>query len=639
MIGWYISRLSKMSPAEVFWRFRGFAAHMGEYLAYLLGYRKPIRMPSWSETREVLARYPLSDVVSSSDEASARMPSVVLGSPDGIPDWHLDSSTGRRAPRGFAPLLRTRDPEAVGDIKFIWELNRHQWLSARACSDPSDEGVAYVCSVLRDWLRANPYQDGVNWASPMELGLRVISWSIIFPRIAPVLEHDEGLRREFFRSVYEHLLLIRRHQSRFSSANNHVIGEMVGLYVGAQCFPFWSESETWRTEAKTVLERELLLQINPDGTNREQAIGYLLFVLELVTFCALLGASRGDPFTVEFLRRIRAMYEYLQDVRVKQESIPWYGDNDNGLAFDIGDTAPHIVRIFALGSCLFSAHAASWQQYATSSPTVSLFTRETGSILKQPLLPDPVPQDLKIYPDGGLVRLQNRNQSWKILFDCGPLGYLSTAAHGHADALSVWIASTEGYFITDSGTYCYHSHPEWRRYLRGTAAHNTARVDGSEQSTMRARFIWSDHAICCLLETVCTNEKITVSGEHDGYRRLSDPVVHMRKVSLTHEDDAVDVVDSFDCQANHFIEIFFHCHPAAHVVVEAKDRAAIEFAGDRFMLSTSMDKIGLAVVRGNRDPILGWHSQSFGSIEETNTVVMSGWIQGKTSIASRLQRL
>src|SRR6266851_804356 len=47
---------------------------------------------------------------------------VDLGSP---PRWNRDPKTGVEAPLGFSKLLDYRNPRVVGDIKYLWELNRH----------------------------------------------------------------------------------------------------------------------------------------------------------------------------------------------------------------------------------------------------------------------------------------------------------------------------------------------------------------------------------------------------------------------------------------------------------------------------------------------------------------------------------
>ena len=44
-----------------------------------------------------------------------------------------------------------------------------------------------------------------------------------------------------------------------------------------------------------------------------------------------------------------------------------------------------------------------------------------------------------------------------LTFDHGPVGYLSIAAHGHADTLAVWLSIGDQPVFVDAGTYLYHS--------------------------------------------------------------------------------------------------------------------------------------------------------------------------------------
>ena len=78
--------------------------------------------------------------------------------------------------------------------------------------------------------------------------------------------------------------------------------------------------------------------------------------------------------------------------------------------------------------------------------------------------------------------------------DAGPLGFLSIAAHGHADCLSLLLSVSGKELLVDPGTYCYHTEREWRDYFRSTAAHNTVRVDGVDQSQIAGAFLWAEKA-------------------------------------------------------------------------------------------------------------------------------------------------
>ena len=51
------------------------------------------------------------------------------------PDWFLDPDTGRRAPdRSYCFVVDHRDTAAVGNVKYVLELSRHQHLTVLAAA-------------------------------------------------------------------------------------------------------------------------------------------------------------------------------------------------------------------------------------------------------------------------------------------------------------------------------------------------------------------------------------------------------------------------------------------------------------------------------------------------------------------------
>ncbi len=77
------------------------------------------------------------------------------------------------------------------------------------------------------------------------------------------------------------------------------------------------------------------------------------------------------------------------------------------------------------------------------------------------------------------------------IFDHGPLGMPPHYAHGHADALSLNLHVGSQEVLIDPGTCTYTGDPQWRRYFRGTRAHNTVIVDGLDQAVQEGTFRWS----------------------------------------------------------------------------------------------------------------------------------------------------
>ena len=78
--------------------------------------------------------------------------------------------------------------------------------------------------------------------------------------------------------------------------------------------------------------------------------------------------------------------------------------------------------------------------------------------------------------------------------DHGPHGYLSIAAHAHADALAIEMRVGGVDVLADPGTYCYGADPAWRAYFRSTLAHNTLEVGGVDQSLAAGPHLWTRQA-------------------------------------------------------------------------------------------------------------------------------------------------
>jgi len=99
------------------------------------------------------------------------------------PDWHLDVASGCHWPTDYVERIdrwmwSDRKP---GDYRPLWELNRHQYfvILGKAYWLTGDESYAETCAEhLVSWTRDNPCPFGVNWYSPLEIGLRLVAWGL-----------------------------------------------------------------------------------------------------------------------------------------------------------------------------------------------------------------------------------------------------------------------------------------------------------------------------------------------------------------------------------------------------------------------------------------------------------------------------
>ena len=136
-----------------------------------------------------------------------------------------------------------------------------------------------------------------------------------------------------------------------------------------------------------------------------------------------------------------------------------------------------------------------------------------------------------LFAEGGysVFRRTIAGRNTLMVMDHGPLGHLSIAAHGHADALALWLHIGDQPVLVDAGTYLYHSGGAWRDRLRGTPLHNTLNLDQRNSSRIAGPFNWGRRATSSLLAWKNTEFEAYARACHDGYRQ-SHGLLHEREL-------------------------------------------------------------------------------------------------------------
>jgi hypothetical protein len=224
--------------------------------------------------------------------------------------------------------------------------------------------------------------------------------------------------------------------------------------------------------------------------------------------------------------------------------------------------------------------------------------------------------------------------------DHGPHGYLSIAAHAHADALAIEVRVGGVDVIADPGTYCYDADSTWRTYFRSTLAHNTLEVGGVDQSVAVGTHLWVRQARA-VLECAGGLDDGPVAewrAAHHGYRRLRPPVVHRRSVRLDRRARELVIDDRLDGGA-HDCRLAFHLGPDVGCALVGA-RAALQWPGThgrRGATLTLPDELVWRCEQGRTDPPLGWYSPSFGTRVPTCTLVGSGRVDRGQTLTTVLQ--
>jgi hypothetical protein len=224
-----------------------------------------------------------------------------------------------------------------------------------------------------------------------------------------------------------------------------------------------------------------------------------------------------------------------------------------------------------------------------------------------PTVPAPTRQQSWYAQHGGLVVL--RTPAGRTTMDVGPLGYLSIAAHGHADALAVTVAHDGRELIGDPGTASYFAHPEWRIAHRSTRAHATVAVDDRDQSDMGGAFLWTRHAATRVVHA--DPDAGLVHAHHDGYTVLDAPVVHHRWLLARPDERTVLVVDLIEGTGRHRIRVSWPLAPDLEATPTDHGHEARDVSGARVLGLTYAATAPWIhhEVRGDEETHLGWWSE------------------------------
>jgi hypothetical protein len=486
---------------------------------------------------------------------------------------------------------------------------------------------------LLSWTDKNPFMMGLNWKSPLEAGLRLISWAYV-SFLTAHLNQKKIYCRVFRETIYQHQYFIKKFYSKYSSANNHLVGEMTGLYVASIFWPWYEESARWKSFARKKLIQEITRQVEADGVGKERTTEYQFFIFELFLLAGALGHAVGDPFPRNYWEQLTGMMTFLVAISDRKANLPMFGDGDSGKVVCLPETTADRVRtLLYLGQ--------SFDNCTEKSNLRASMLLWGQKIEKTPLSPvGPSKRNLQAFPQGGYYVLasdRGREDEMMVVFDAGPIGFAPLYAHGHADALSFWLSYGGCEFFIDPGTFCYTTPATMRSYFRSTGAHNTLRIDRKDQSLTGGPFLWR-HVAHCQAEYVKENEEfVEVEGFHDGYRRLVDPVIHRRRIRLYKKSSWLLITDHLDCCGDHEVELFFHFNEKCEVKQVGPSSFHI-LNGKRHLVLRFIDSSLIPeLYHGSKDPIFGWVSRTYGVKAPTFTLAARAQFTGKTQLVTKIE--
>ncbi len=358
--------------------------------------------------------------------------------------------------------------------------------------------------LIERWIADNPIGFGNGW-EPYPIAIRIVNWikwALNGGQLSKSAIRSLQLQAEYLSQTIEHHL-----------GANHLFANAVGLTMAGLFFE-GQPPKQWLRVGVPLLRRELREQVLSDGGHFERSPMYHALILE--SLLDLINAAqvhgRAADQRCVWSENARKMLAWLLNMAHPDGQIAFFNDSAFGIA-----PGPEELTHYASRLAL-------------------------------------EPADLPL-GTSGYVRLGSEGAL--VLFDAGAIGPGHQPGHAHADTLSFEMSLSGHRVLVNSGTSTYEKGPD-RQRQRGTASHNTIRIDGVDQSE-----VWNCFRVARRARPldVRTDGRTFVEAAHDGYRRLSSPVLHRRRLELRASE--VVITDSIEGRGRHRIEAFFHFHPEA----------------------------------------------------------------------------
>jgi hypothetical protein len=512
------------------------------------------------------------------------------------------------------------------EIKHVWEINRLQFLvplavHARLTGDSRINKL--VLGIISSWMQGNPPYRGVNWVSGVELALRAISVAVALSIIG-LEEIEKADLVDIERFFAAHLFWLKRYPSLHSSENNHRVAELVGSLVCMAIAPGIGTEGNLKRDLDQLMT-QIESQILCDGVGAEQSPTYAAFSIELAltAFFSLDIPSEELPAAVR--QRLSAWTDHIQWISSSAGDVPMIGDCDDGKVVGIEDSAgpPYVASIAECVADYLNHPAPPLSRRYLDLRDALFFSPRAYSTAA----PATLPVGMKTWKVGGYSVWRAIPSSPIVLvFDHGPLGYLSIAAHGHADALSVWLSMGDTPVIVDAGTYVYNSSPLWRERLRSSLVHNTLSIHQLSSSSTSGPFNWAAKADARLVSGYASMNREVVA-EHDGYLRNCG-VRHRRRVSMS-DEGSITIGDELIGGPNPLpVQISFLVNADLSVRINDSrpNSIVVEKAGRPIAEFSCNGVLDPRIAFGCGDAGNGWMSPSFGKLNAAYQILFEGFL-------------
>ena len=478
----------------------------------------------------------------------------------------------------------------VQDNELRWQLHRHKWFTPMgyAYRVSGDEKYAkeWVHQYM-DWIKKNPYvkiskaeyeitedsqlkADAENaryaWR-PLEVSHRLQDQCLQFQLFIDSPYFTPEFLTEFLVNYHRHAVHI---MGNWSKQGNHLLFEAQRMLYAGSFFPEFKEAGLWRQSGVDILNREIAIQVLPDGGDYELDPHYHLAVIQI--FLKSLRIADLNGFRNDFPQSYQDTVEKM---------VIWYLN----VCFPDG-TNPCFSDAKVTGKKELARDLKQWAEVFPDNRMIRWFATEGA----EGALPDYLS---KGFTDSGFFIFRSgwESDAVQMVVKAGPAGEW----HAQPDygTFELWYNGKN--LFQDSGSYVYEGKDpevmEWRRWFRASAHHNTLTMDGKDVDKVASEtLLWQPEGKAQILVT-----------EHPSYPGLT----HRRSIFFVNNEYFV-IVDEAVGQKKGWVNLNWQM-PRGKVPNSREDMTFYsEFNGDSNFMMRCFGPEGMSM---KKEP--GWQSSAY----------------------------
>ncbi len=400
--------------------------------------------------------------------------------------------------------------------------------------------------VVLDWIdKCRCHDRGVGW-EPYPTSLRLINWcGFFFGRFKNDTQSDRAFCRTLWESLHAQCDWLGRHLETHLLGNHYLENAAALAFVGA-CFR-GEQARKWLDRGMRILAGEIREQILPDGVHFELSPMYHCRILYVL---AVLMEAQVEELTALLAEPAHRMAQALGHLCHPDGQIALLSDSAQGVYHE-----PQ--RLLTYCACHLPASA-------TASDSFGGFS----------------------LPDCGYYGWRGPDGTY-LIADFSRIGPDYIPGHGHADIFNFELSLNACRIVTDSGVHDYEDFVA-RRYCRSTAAHNTVEIDGQDQCELWGAFRVARRGYPRDVTWHCDEKGFTLSGWHDGYRRLPGKPTHARQMQWS-TTEGLTVQDRIVARRPVRCVSRLHLHPACRVIGMSGRLVHVAYPGGSFAVETNCD--------------------------------------------------